>query len=64
MRRQQPVQAKGVALGLGKGGALVEQRVGEQIASAEREVVTSPVSAVVGRLDECGMRNTQPRRRR
>ena len=30
MRRQQSVQAEGVALGLGVGGALVQERVGEQ----------------------------------
>ena len=36
MRRQQPVQAKGVALGLGIGGALVEQRVGEQCPAGAR----------------------------
>ena len=34
--RQQPVQLEGIALGLGKGRALVEQRIVEELIAAER----------------------------
>ena len=36
MRRQQPMQIERVALGLGKGGALVEQGIVEKLVAAQR----------------------------